>query len=52
MAKVIDRCPVDSGEIHKFQHEELETLNKKIAYDTGFGLFGHGLELSGRKISS
>jgi Fe2+ or Zn2+ uptake regulation protein len=52
MAKVIDRCHVDSGEIHEFQHEELEALNKKIAYDTGFELAGHGLELLGRKISS
>ena len=43
---------VDSGEIHEFQHEELELLKEKIARDMGFELVGHRLELFGRKISS
>jgi len=43
---------VDSGEIHEFQHEELEALKEKIARDMGFELVGHRLELFGRKISS
>ena len=43
---------VDSGEIHEFQHEELEQLKEKIARDMGFELVGHRLELFGRKISS
>ena len=41
---------VDSGEIHEFQHEELEALKEKIALDMGFDLVGHRLELFGRKI--
>ncbi|MCE2517147.1 MAG: transcriptional repressor [Alphaproteobacteria bacterium] len=41
---------VDSGEIHEFQHEELEALKEKIARDMGFELVGHRLELFGRKI--
>lgn len=41
---------VDSGEIHEFQHEELEALKEKIAQDMGFELVGHRLELFGRKI--
>ncbi len=41
---------VDSGEIHEFQHEELEALKEKIAHDMGFELVGHRLELFGRKI--
>ena len=39
-----------SGEIHEFQHEELEALKEKIALDMGFELVGHRLELFGRKI--
>ena len=42
---------VDSGEIHEFQHEELEALKEKIARDMGFELVGHRLELFGRKIT-
>ena len=41
---------IDSGEIHEFQHEELEALKEKIALDMGFELVGHRLELFGRKI--
>ena len=41
---------VDSGEIHEFQHEELEALKEKIALEMGFELVGHRLELFGRKI--
>ena len=41
---------VDSGEIHEFQHEELEALKEKIANDMGFELVGHRLELFGRKF--
>lgn len=41
---------VDSGEIHEFQHDELEALKEKIARDMGFELVGHRLELFGRKI--
>jgi|TARA_X000000950_G_scaffold98313_1_gene124300 Fur family ferric uptake transcriptional regulator len=41
---------VDSGEIHEFQHEELERLKETIARDMGFELVGHRLELFGRKI--
>ena len=41
---------VDSGEIHEFQHEELERLKETIARDMGFELVGHRLELYGRKI--
>ena len=41
---------VDTGEIHEFQHEELEALKEKIAIDMGFELVGHRLELFGRKI--
>jgi len=43
---------VDSGEIHEFQHEELEALKEKIARDMGFELVGHRLELFGKKITS
>ena len=43
---------VDSGEIHEFQHEELEALKEKIARDMGFELVGHLLELFGKKITS
>ena len=42
---------VDSGEIHEFQHEELEALKEKIARDMGFELVGHRLELFGKKIT-
>ena len=41
---------VESGEIHEFQHEELERLKETIARDMGFELVGHRLELFGRKI--
>ena len=41
---------VDTGEIHEFQHDELEALKEKIANDMGFELVGHRLELFGRKI--
>ena len=41
---------VDSGEIHEFQHEELERLKETIARDMGFELVGHRLELFGLKI--
>jgi len=41
---------VDTGEIHEFQHEELEALKEQIARDMGFELVGHRLELFGRKI--
>ena len=41
---------VDTGEIHEFQHAELEALKEKIANDMGFELVGHRLELFGRKI--
>jgi Fur family ferric uptake transcriptional regulator len=43
---------VDSGEIHEFQHAELEALKEKIARDMGFELVGHRLELFGRKIKT
>ena len=43
---------IDSGEIHEFQHEELEALKEKIARDMGFELVGHRLELFGRKITT
>ena len=43
---------VDSGEIHEFQHAELEALKEKIALDMGFELVGHRLELFGRKIKT
>ena len=43
---------VDSGEIHEFQHAELEALKEKIARDMGFELVGHRLELFGRKINT
>ena len=43
---------VDSGEIHEFQHLELEALKEKIARDMGFELVGHRLELFGRKIKN
>ena len=41
---------VDTGEIHEFQHAELEALKEKIANDMGFELVGHRLKLFGRKI--
>jgi len=38
---------VNSGEVIEFQHEELEKLKAKIAYDLGYDLIGDRLELYG-----
>lgn len=40
---------IESGEIHEFQNEELESLKIKIAAELGFDLMDHRLELYGRK---
>ncbi len=42
---------VETGDIHEFQHAELEALKEKIARDMGFELVDHRLELFGRKIN-
>lgn len=41
---------LESGEVIEFQNEELERLKAKIAYDLGFELIDHRLELYGRRI--
>ena len=40
---------VETGEVHEFYNEELETLKSEIAREMGFDLIDHKLELYGKK---
>ena len=40
---------VETGEVHEFYNEELETLKSEIARAMGFDLIDHKLELYGKK---
>ena len=39
----------ESGEVHEFYNEELETLKAEIAREMGYDLIDHRLELYGKK---
>ena len=41
---------LESGEVIEFQNEELELLKAKIAFELGFELIDHRLELYGKRI--
>ena len=41
---------VETGEVIKFYHAELEALKEKNAHEMGYVLVDHLLELFGRKI--
>lgn len=43
---------LDSGNVHEFHSEELETLKEKIAEQLGYELVDYTLELYGRKKKS
>ena len=40
---------VETGEVHEFYNEDLETLKKEIARGMGYDLIDHRLELYGKK---
>ena len=40
---------VETGEVHEFYNEKLETLKAKIAREMGYDLLDHRLELYGKK---
>ena len=40
---------IETGEIHEFYNEELETLKSEIAREMGYDLIEHRLELYGKK---
>ena len=40
---------IETGEVHEFYNEELETLKTEIARDMGYDLIDHRLELYGKK---
>jgi Fur family ferric uptake transcriptional regulator len=40
---------VETGEVHEFYNEELETLKAEIAREMGYDLIDHRLELYGKK---
>ena len=40
---------IETGEVHEFYNEELETLKTKIAREMGYDLIDHRLELYGKK---
>ena len=41
---------VESGEIIEFQNEELEEMKRQVAFNMGYELVDHRLELFGKKI--
>jgi len=43
---------IETGEVHEFYNEELETLKAEIAREMGYDLFDHRLELYGKKRKS
>ena len=43
---------IETGEIHEFYNEELETLKTEIAREMGYDLIDHRLELYGKKRKS
>ena len=43
---------IETGEVHEFYNEELETLKAEIARDMGYDLIDHRLELYGKKRKS
>ena len=40
---------IETGEVHEFYNEELETLKMEIAREMGYDLIDHRLELYGKK---
>ena len=40
---------IETGEVHEFYNEELETLKSEIAREMGYDLIDHRLELYGKK---
>ena len=40
---------IETGEVHEFYNEELETLKTEIAREMGYDLIDHRLELYGKK---
>ena len=40
---------IETGEVHEFYNEELETLKTEIAREMGYDLLDHRLELYGKK---
>ena len=43
---------LETGEVHEFYNEELETLKTEIAREMGYDLIDHRLELYGKKRKS
>ena len=43
---------IETGEVHEFYNEELETLKAAIAREMGYDLIDHRLELYGKKRKS
>ena len=43
---------IETGEVHEFYNEELETLKTEIAREMGYDLIDHRLELYGKKRKS
>ena len=43
---------IETGEVHEFYNEELETMKTEIARDMGYDLIDHRLELYGKKRKS
>ena len=43
---------IETGAVHEFYNEELETLKKEIAREMGYDLIEHRLELYGKKRKS
>jgi len=43
---------IETGEVHEFYDEELETLKTEIAREMGYDLIDHRLELYGKKRKS
>ena len=43
---------IETGEVHEFYNEELETLKTELAREMGYDLIDHRLELYGKKRTS
>ena len=43
---------IETGEVHEFYNDELETLKAEIAREMGYDLIDHRLELYGKKRKS
>lgn len=43
---------IETGEVHEFYNEDLETLKTEIAREMGYDLIDHRLELYGKKRKS